>query len=147
MKSSQRLDPIIDKARKNEEVAARALAEARNRHEGAQQKLAELETYRTEYVEGLHYKSRAGLNAMQMKDYQAFLGRLDEAIRQQQQVLASFEQEAAQVRERWLQEKQRLSALGKLGDRHRQRERLDSDRLEQLETNEHALQRWRRVPG
>jgi flagellar FliJ protein len=147
MKSSQRLGPIIDKSRKSEEVAARALAEARNRQEGAQQKLAELKAYRAEYIEGLHYKSQAGLNAMQMKDYQAFLGRLDEAIRQQQQVLASLEQEAAQVRERWMQAKQRLSALGKLGDRQRQREQINSDRLEQLETNEHALRRWRRVPG
>jgi flagellar FliJ protein len=147
MKSSQRLGPVIDKARKSEEVVARELAETGNRQEGAQQKLAELEAYRTEYVEGLRYKSRAGLNAMQMKDYQAFLCRLDEAIRQQQQVLASLEQEVAQVRERWMQAKQRLSALGKLGDRHRHREQVDSDRLEQLETNEHALRRWRRVPG
>ena len=147
MKSSQRLEPITDKARKSEELAARALAEARNRQEGAQQKLAELETYRTEYVEGLHYKSQSGLNAMQMKDYQAFLGRLDKAIRQQRQVLARFEQEAAQVRERWMQAKQRLSALGKLGDRQRQREQINTDRLEQLETNEHALRRWRRAPG
>lgn len=147
MKPSRRLGPVIDKARESEQAAARALGEVHTRVDGAAQKLAELETYRNEYIEGLQHKTRNGLNAMQMKDYRVFLGRLDEAIRQQQQVLAGLEQEAGHARQGWLQEKQRLGALDKLNDRHRQQERSDSDRREQSESNEHALQRWRRIPG
>jgi flagellar FliJ protein len=136
----------MDKARESEQTSARALAQARARVDSAAQKLAELETYRNEYIEGLHYKTRAGLNALQMKDYQVFLGRLDEAIRQQQQVLAGLEHEAGHARQSWLQEKQRLRALDRLNDRHRQKEQADHDRLEQAESNEHALRQWR-TPG
>lgn len=147
MKPSKRLRPIIDKARESEQNAARALAEATDRLDGARKKLAELEMYRQEYIDGLHYKTSAGLNAMQMKDYQAFLGRLDEAIGQQQQVQAGLEREADQARAGWMQEKQRLGALDKLNDRHVGRERANDERIEQAESNEHALRRWRRVPG
>ena len=147
MKPSTRLRPVIDQAREREQAAARLLAEVLTRLGQATDKLTELENYRNEYVEGLHYKTQSGLNALQMKDYQVFLGRLDMAIRQQQQVLAGLEQEAGHARENWLSEKQRLGALDKLSDRHRQQELVDSERREQAETNEHALRRWRRAPG
>lgn len=147
MKPSTRLRPVIDQAREREQAAARVLAKALAHLDQATEKLTELENYRNEYIEGLHYKTQAGLNALQMKDYQVFLGRLDTAIRQQQQVLAGLEQEAGHARKNWLCEKQRLGALDKLSDRHRQQELTDSERREQAETNEHALRRWRRIPG
>jgi len=147
MKPSKRLRPIVDMARESEQLAARGLTEARNSVTAAEQKLAELEAYRNEYIEGLQYKTDAGLNALQMKDYQVFLGRLDAAIRQQQQVLAGLKAEAGHARQGWLQEKQRLSALDKLSDRHINRERLASERIEQAESNEHAMRQWRRVNG
>ena len=147
MKTSSRLIPVLDKARENEQAAAGVLADAATRQEGAGQKLAELEAYRNEYAEGLRYKTDAGLNALQMRDYQAFLGRLDEAIRQQRQILEGLQAEAEQARQGWLQEKRHLSALVKLNDKHRQREYADDERREQAETNEHALRRWQRAPG
>jgi len=88
MKPSRRLGPVIDKARESEQAAARALGEAHTRVDGAAQKLAELETYRSEYIEGLQHKTRNGLNAMQMKDYRVFLGRLDEARRAKEPLLS-----------------------------------------------------------
>ncbi|MDX1697388.1 MAG: flagellar export protein FliJ [Thiohalobacterales bacterium] len=146
MKSSTRLQPVLELARDSEQAAARALAEARARADEAAQKLRELETYRGEYAEGLRQKTATGLNAMQMKDYQAFLARLDAAIRQQQQVVAGLDGDAGRARQAWLQRRQRLGALDKLTDRHRRRERADSERREQAEGNEHALRHWRRSP-
>lgn len=147
MKSSTRLGPILELARESEQSAARALATARERAVAAAEKLKELETYRDEYAEGLRYKTEAGLNAMQMQDYQAFLARLDAAIRQQQQIVAGLEGDTSHARQVWQDEKQRLSALDKLSDRHLRREQADSDRREQAECNEHALRHWRRTPG
>ena len=147
MKSSTRLRPVIEQAREREQAAARLLAEALGHLDHAVAKLAELEAYRKEYIEGLHYKTQAGLNALQMQDYHVFLGRLDSAIRQQQQVLEGLEQQAGQARQKWLREKQRLGALDKLSDRHRQQEQVEHERREQAEANEHALRQWRRAPG
>ena len=147
MKSSTRLQPVLEMARDSEQAAARVLADARARADAATEKLHELETYREEYAEGLRVKTATGLNAMQMQDYQIFLARLDAAIRQQQQVVAGLEGDASRARQAWLQQRQRLGALDKLSDRHRRRERADSERREQAEGNEHALRRWRKSPG
>ena len=147
MKSSTRLRPVIDQARESEQAAARLLAEVLGRLDQATEKLVELENYRNEYLQGLHYKTQAGLNSLQMQDYQVFLGRLDTAIRQQQQVQLGLEQEAGDARQNWLREKQRLGALDKLSDRHRQQEQAEHERHEQTEANEHALRHWRRISG
>lgn len=146
-KQSKRLRPVVKKARDNEQAAARALVEARSCVASAERKLAELEAYRDEYLEGLRYKTRTGLNALQMKDYRVFLGRLDEAIQQQHQVLAGLAHAVGEAQQVWLVSKQRLSALDKLADRHLRQEQLDADRREQAESNEQALRNWRRVPG
>ena len=147
MKQSERLRPVVEMARESEQAAARELAEARSGVASAEQKLAELEAYRDEYLEGLRYKTRTGLNAMQMKDYRVFLGRLDDAIQQQVKVLAGQVAAAGEVLQAWQGEKQRFDALDKLADRHLCRDHMDSDRREQAESNEQALRNWRRVPG
>lgn len=145
MKPSTRLRPVVAMARESEQTAARALAEASSRVAAAEQKLLELAAYRDEYLDGLRYKTQAGLGAMQMQDYQVFLGRLDEAIHQQRLVLDSLQVDADHARATWMQEKQRLGALDKLTDRHLRKEQEDCDRHEQAETNEHALRNWRRA--
>ena len=147
MKSSTRLGPVLEHAREKEQSAARELATVRERTIAAAGKLKELETYRDEYAEGLRNKTEDGLNAMQMRDYQAFLARLDAAIRLQQRVVAGLEDDAGRAQQAWQEEKQRLSALDKLSDRHLRREQADSERREQAESNEHALRHWRRSPG
>ena len=144
---SERLRPVVKMARESEQTAARELGEARSCVASAEQKLAELEAYRDEYLEGLRYKTQTGLNAMQMKDYRVFLGRLNEAIQQQGMVLAGLAGTAGVAQQTWQSEKQRLDALDKLTDRQLRQERVDTDRREQAESNEQALRNWRRVPG
>lgn len=147
MKQLKRLGPVIKMARDSEQVATRELASARSCVAKAEQKIAELRAYREEYLEGMHYKTQTGLNAMQMKDYRVFLGRLDAAIRQQAEILRGLISDAGKAEQTWLAEKQRLAALDKLADRHMRREQQDSNCREQAESNEHALRNWRRAPS
>lgn len=147
MKSSGKLDPVIRVARENEQTAARVLARSQAELVEAEQRLGELSAYRDEYVQGLEHKTQMGLNALQVRDYRAFLGRLDAAIEQQQGVLAAQRQSVEHNRSAWLREKQRLGALDKLVLRKTRQAQRDEDRREQLDNNEQALTRWRRTSG
>ena len=145
MKSSGKLDPVIRVARENEQTAARVLARSQAELVEAEQRLAELAAYRDEYVTGLEHKTNMGLNALQVRDYRAFLERLDAAIEQQQGVVTAQRQSVELNRTAWLSEKQRLGALDKLVLRKTRQAQRDEDRREQLDNNEQALTRWRRA--
>jgi len=147
MKNTRRLQPVIKMAQEKEQVAARELAAALSALAAAEEKLAELVSYREEYHQGLQFKSRNGLHAMQMKDFQVFLGRLDAAIQQQQQVLVELQAGIEKSRQTWQQKKRRLSALDKLTLRQQRQEQQDEARREQGESNEHALRGWRQEVG
>jgi flagellar FliJ protein len=136
------MQPALDIARERLHTAALKLADVQFRHEQKRQKLRELEGYRDEYMQGLLRKSRDGLGVSQMKDYNLFLGRLNQAIRQQSHMLEGVRLEMEQCLQQWRQEQVRANALDKVVERKVQAERREADRQEQLECNEHARRRW-----
>ncbi|MGB5540238.1 MAG: flagellar export protein FliJ [Gammaproteobacteria bacterium] len=144
MKPSQRMQPALELARERLRTAALKLADVQFRYEQKQQKLRELESYRDEYMHGLLRKSRDGLQMVQMKDYNLFLDRLNQAIHQQHHMLEGMKVEVDQCAQQWRQEQVRVDALDKVVERKVQSERREVDRLEQLECNEHARRGWRR---
>jgi len=144
MKPSQRIRPALEVAQERMRRAALKLADVQYRHEQKQQQLRELECYRNEYMQGLLSKGRAGLNMVQMKDYNVFLERLNRALRQQHLVLEAAKAELEKCMQQWRQEQARVSSLEKVMARKLRVERLEADRREQIECNEHARYRWRR---
>ncbi len=144
MKPSQRMQPALELAQERMRTAAVKLADTRLRYEEKQQKLRELESYRDEYMQGLLRKSRDGLHVTQMKDYNLFLERLNQAIRQQHHMVQGVRMELEQCAEHWRQEQVRVNALDKVIEHKVKAERREADRQEQLETNEHARRGWRR---
>ncbi|MEZ5542628.1 MAG: flagellar export protein FliJ [Pseudomonadota bacterium] len=143
MKPSQRMKPALELAQEHLRAAALKLADAQFRLEQKQQKLRELESYRDEYMQGLLRKSRDGLHIVQMKDYNLFLDKLNQAIHQQHRVLEGVRVEVEHCARQWREEQVRVNALNKVIERKLETERREADRLEQLETNEHARIRWR----
>jgi len=136
--------PALELAQERERTAALKLADVRYRYEQKQQKLRELENYRDEYMQGLLHKSRDGMNVVQMKDYNLFLDRLNQAIHQQQRLLEGMKLELEKFAQQWQQEQVRVNALDKVVERKVQAEQRETDRQEQLECNEHARRGWRR---
>jgi flagellar protein FliJ len=147
MRPSERMQIVADSAQERmQEVAAR-LASARNRFEQKQEKLRELERYRDEYMQGLLHKSRAGLGALQMKDYNVFLDRLNEAIQLQANLLESARLEIERCVQQWHDAQQRCNALDRVVESKLQTERLMDERREQKEENEFARRGWQRETG
>jgi flagellar FliJ protein len=143
MKPSQRIQPALDLAQEHLRTAALKLADVQTRYAQKMQKLRELESYRDEYSQGLLRKGRDGMHVVQMQDYNRFLDRLNQAIRQQRQHIEGMRSEMEQCAQQWRQEQVRVNALDKVVERKVQAERCEVDRQEQRECNEHAQRRWR----
>jgi len=147
MKPSERMQIVADSARERMQEAAARLASARNRYEQKQQKLHELERYRDEYMQGLARKAREGLGAMQMRDYNVFLDRLNEAIRQQGDIMESLRREIDRCMQQLHAARQRSSVMGRVVEDKLQAERSADERRVQTEENEFARRGWQHETG
>jgi flagellar FliJ protein len=76
-----------------------------------------------------------------LRDYQTFLARLTEAVRQQELVVSQVDADCARARVKWLEAAARKSAVSKVIESARTEDQKIEDRLSQKETDEHAQRR------
>lgn len=136
MSPSKRLKPVQKVAANRERDAARSMGQARIHLAQEEAKLVQLKQYHQEYLERFQKLSSQGMNASQLQEYRAFLAKLDEAIRQQQQVVASSLADHSSHKDNWKQKHTRTQALGKVVERYHKEERKSADRTEQKENDE-----------
>lgn len=141
---SQRLAPVQQVVDNVERRLAQNLAAIERRLAEADDKLLELTRYRSEYEQQLTTRVAGGMGVAELRDYQAFLARLSEAIRQQQAVVQRMRIERDAERERWRTAAQRAEAVGNLVERWQIEERRAADLREQREIDERA-QRIRKI--
>lgn len=138
MKRAKRLEPvqhIVDDAQRR--LALSVAAFERRVLEG-EAKLAELTRYKGEYEQQFSQRAGRGIGATDLRDYQAFLARLAEAIKQQQALVnrARIEHQAERVK--WQESLKRAKALGHVVERWQAEERHASERRDQRESDERA---------
>lgn len=92
-------------------------------------RLAELNAFRRDYASKA--SPQPTMSGAHWQDYQSFLGRLDTAVRAQQQVVRDCEKNLAIHRQRWLAKRQRLKSLQRVLDRYESEARLQEARREQ----------------
>jgi flagellar FliJ protein len=136
MSPSKRLKPVHQVAANRELDAARNMGQARQHLAQEEAKLAQLKKYHQEYMERFQRISSQGMSASQLQEYRAFLSKLDEAIRQQQKVVAASLANHSSHKDNWKQKHTRTQALGKVVERHRREERKSAERNEQKENDE-----------
>jgi flagellar protein FliJ len=138
MTRSKRLAPVqrvVDDVERRQAVKMTA---TQQRTAECEAKLQELERYRGEYVRGFEERASAGMGAAGLRDYQAFLARLNEAIKQQQAVVDRARQESERERGHWQQAAVRAKAIDHVVNQWESAERRESDRREQQESDERA---------
>ena len=142
MKRSERLEIVKKVVDDFEHRKAEALAMAERRVGEAEKKLTDLEAYRDGYVRDFAARAKTGMNAGAACDYQVFLTRLDEALRQQTQaVIGTRAQRDAELRN-WQDAAQRAEAIGQTVKRWQGEERHALERREQIETDERSQRIW-----
>jgi flagellar FliJ protein len=136
MKRSQRLDRISELGRNEERDAGSRLAAARQAHDGRQQLLEQLMSYRSEYRELFLKQCNAGMDALRYRNFQQFFDQLDRAIGEQQRNIQAGEQQVEQHRAAWLQKHQATEILAKLQEKLQGQEQREEQKQEQKQADE-----------
>jgi flagellar FliJ protein len=142
MKRAQRLEMVQNVVDDQERRRAEALAISERRVAESEAKLAELEAYHASYASGFAARVEAGIDGVMARDYQAFLARLEEAVRQQNQIVVRARAQRDGELQTWQGAAQRAEAVGQMVKRFQTEEERAADRREQAESDERSLHAW-----
>lgn len=132
---------VVDDAERRK---AEALAQSERRVHEARTRLDELESFRAAYVRDFNTRAQAGFNGAAAREYQMFLGRLEEALHHQGLILAQAETQRGAELESWRGAARRAAAVDTLARNWRAEELRAEDQREQHDTDERSLQQWTR---
>jgi flagellar protein FliJ len=138
MTRSQRLAPVQNVIESAEKRLAQSLAMHERRVSEADGKLNELIRYRGEYEKQFTQRAASGIGVTELRDYQAFLARLTEAVRQQQSVVHRMRADRDAERLRWQDAAKRVKALDHVVTQWQNEERRTADRRDQRDMDERA---------
>ncbi len=138
MSPSKRLKPVQQVAGSREKTAAKQFGDSQRSLTGHQSKLEELRQYHQEYMERFQKAMHGGISSAQLQEYRAFIAKLNEAIRAQEQVVATSQMERSNKQNNWQKKHTRVMALGKVVDRYKKEEAKTADKKEQNEADERS---------
>ena len=136
MKKSRRLRPVARFAHHRERDAARSLGDSLRQLDQQQKQLDDLVYYRDQYVAGFQAAGKDGLTAVQLRDYQLFLTRLDNAIMQQQQKLDASRQNCELSQVEWQDKHGHSRMIDKVIENREQDENRVEEQREQREQDD-----------
>jgi flagellar FliJ protein len=142
MKRAERLEMVQNVVDDQERRKAEALAISERRVTESEAKLAELQTYHDSYVRGFAIRAESGIDGNMARDYQAFLARLEEAVRQQTQLVIRARAQRDGEMQNWQGAAQRAEAVGQMVKRFQTDEARAVDRREQFESDERSAHAW-----
>jgi len=142
MKRSERMQMVKKVADDFERRRAEALAVCERRVSESEQKLSDLDTYREGYVRDFDIRAKSGIGAAAAQNFQAFLVKLEEAMRQQQQVIENARKQRDTEEQKWRSAAQRAEVIGKTITRWQGEEQHALDRREQRDSDERAARIW-----
>jgi flagellar protein FliJ len=143
MKRSERMQTVERVVSDVEKKRAEALA-LRERHvTECEHKLQELESYQKSYAEQFQVRAGAGIGAAGLRDFQTFMVRLGEAVKQQTQLVAKAKADRDAERTVWQHAAQRAEAVGGLVERWQKDEQVQQDKQDQRDSDERAQRIFR----
>ena len=138
MTRSGRMAPVQQVFGKAEKERARELGDAQRRLADAEARLAELTTYRGEYLGAFRRRAENGTSVRALRDFQAFLARLDEALRQQESIVVAAREQTAGSRRNWQGAARQVKAVDSVVQRWQNAEARAGERRDQKDTDERA---------
>jgi flagellar protein FliJ len=138
MMKSKRFEPIQEIASSRAVDLSRAMGEAGRKVADIERQLAQLQSYRDEYVRN-STQSAAAIDAVKLQNYRSFLERLGDALRQHLKSLDNARAEYEARRAAWSEKRIEAESLGRVVDRFRKEEQHVADRREQREGDDAAL--------
>jgi flagellar FliJ protein len=132
------LDTLMELAQLRTDEAAKRLGALNAQGLDMEAKLDLLVQYRNEYLARFQASMRQGITASDWRNYQDFLDKLDAAIAQQREMVASVRQRVEASEIAWQSARRTLKSYGTLAQRQARVREQRVARHEQKETDERA---------
>lgn len=138
MTKSFSLQPVMNLAQHKNDSATRNLGQLNKQQQSAQQKLDTLLEYHKDYQTRLQTASQSGMDQAELRNFQQFINKLDEAIRQQVNAVEQSKISAQAGRGEFNTTQRKLKSFGALQQRHIEEQKKAADRSEQKTLDEHS---------
>ena len=143
MKKSKRISKIVDIASQKEQLAIREVGLKQRKSQVEQKKLKDLFQYLEEYIGQYSIIVSKSLSGKQFVEYQVFLEKLNEAIKQQEQVVAQVNREVIQSKTDWANARIKKRSYKKLMEKTAVQELREQAKREQLEIDDRSKRKDR----
>lgn len=138
MASSAQLETLIDLARRESDAIAKRLGVALKSLEDARAKAAMLVGYRDDYAKRFETSMAAGMTPMAYRNFQAFLDKLDQAIKGQQELVDHALRRSEHEKVVWQASERKRMSYSTLADRAREEALKLEAKRDQKAMDEHA---------
>lgn len=141
------LQTLIELAQTRMDDAAKRLGELLASGQAHEQKLDILVQYRAEYHERFRAAAQHGISPDAWRNYSTFLAKLDEAVFEQEQIVARARDQVVAGKQAWVDERNRKKAFDTLASRQHAQVIRKENRAEQRMTDEHSAKMFRDKGG
>src|SRR5512135_2609048 len=130
------LQPLVHLAQQQNDAAIKKLGQLNQQQQTAQDKLDALLQYRKDYQAKFQEEAKKGMSPADMKNFQDFIGRLDQAIKQQQAVLEKAKAGVQTGRNDLMHATRKMKSFDTLAQRHVDAEKKQDAKNEQRAQDE-----------
>lgn len=135
------LQPLRHLAQKKNDAATKNLGQLNRHHQSAQSKLVMLQQYRRDYQEKMQDAEKSGLGLEDLRNFQDFIYRLDDAIAQQNDAVSKAQVSLQNGRNELSEAQRRMKSFDTLAQRHAEAEKKLEAKVEQKIQDEHSGRR------
>ena len=125
------LQPLVHLAQQKNDAATKKLGQLTQQHQTAQEKLDALQQYRKDYQLKFQEEAKKGMAPTDMKNFQDFIGRLDQAIKQQTAVIEKTKAGVQTGRHELMDTTRKMKSFDTLAQRHFEAEKKLEAKSEQ----------------
>lgn len=132
------LQPLVHLAQQKNDAATKKLGLLNRSQQAAQSKLEMLQQYRKDYQEKMQHAEKNGMELEELRNFQDFIYRLDDAIAQQSAVVSQAQISVQKGRSDLSDAQRRMKSFDTLSQRHIEAEKKLETKIEQRIQDEHS---------
>lgn len=138
MSNTFSLQPLVHLAQQKNDAATKKFGLLNRSQQAAQSKLEMLQQYRKDYQEKMQHAERNGMELEELRNFQDFIYRLDDAIAQQSAVVSQAQISVQKARSDLSEAQRRMKSFDTLSQRHAEAEKKLETKNEQRIQDEHS---------
>lgn len=132
------LQPLMNLAQNQNDSATRKLGQLNRKQQSAQEKLEALQQYRRDYQTRLQESTQNGMNPAELRNFQEFINKLDDAISQQLKTVEQSKLSTQVGRSEFDTTQRKLKSFDALQQRHIGEQKKVAEKSEQKALDEHT---------